>query len=142
MYSENCHPLKHNLVSYSDKESNHYFSDSESNAGSGVASVNKNNESSDSSDSEFNMEDVNDEQMSEDDTEKIKDHVISNGVEEDAGSSDKICDDNFSDFPKLDFGNFNNAEELYESGLGSDLFSEIENISYDYLHSNLLLDKE
>jgi hypothetical protein len=134
LYSDNYHPLNHNLVSYSDKE-NSYLSDSESNSGSAMGSSNKNNESSDSSDSEFNGED---EEMS-DVSDKTKDQVMSNGVLDDTLRNDE---DGFSGMPKLDFGNFNDTDDLYGGGMGSDLFSEIENISYDYLHSHLFTDKD
>ncbi|RZC22673.1 ZZ-type zinc finger-containing protein 3 [Asbolus verrucosus] len=143
MYSENCHPLNHNLVSYCDKGSD-YLSDSESNTGSGIGSSNVNNGSSECSDSEFNPEDANEDDEMSDVSDKIKDQIISNGIlDETSKSDDKMkIEENFNNLPKLDFGNFNDTDDLYGAGLGSDLFSEIENISYDYLHSNLLLDKD
>jgi hypothetical protein len=103
LYSDNYHPLNHNLVSYSDKE-NSYLSDSESNSGSAMGSSNKNNESSDSSDSEFNGED---EEMS-DVSDKTKDQVMSNGVLDDTLRNDE---DGFSGMPKLAF--FRNTTEVF-----------------------------
>lgn len=104
------------MITCSDKDD--FISDSESNIGTPVESLNGNSTSSDSSDDEMS-----------DDRTKVQ--ILANGIEENRNSDE---------MPKMEFGNYENEE--FGAELGSDLFSEIENLSYNYLHSNLLLDKE
>lgn len=122
MNSENCHPLNHYLSSHHEKDSD--YSDS----GSPSENFNHNAESCSSSDNEM--------MTAQDEVDHIQNDNFSNG---NLGSGKDVkvkteFEDDISFLEVTDSKLFDDSQDL--------MYSEVDNVSYDYLHSNLMLDNE